>query len=61
MGLICNKVVKLCALCKHKEICREDLEHELEKIRDSVMTFMVDGKFVSYKEFMNKLEEMREK
>ena len=39
----------------------EDLEHELEKIRDSVMTFMVDGKAVSYKEFMSKLEEMRER
>lgn len=47
MGLICNKVVKLCVLCKHKKTCREDLEHELEKIRDSVMTFMVDGKAVS--------------
>jgi hypothetical protein len=61
MGLICNKVVKLCVLCKHKKTCREDLEHELEKIRDSVMTFMVDGKAVSYKEFMSKLEEMRER
>lgn len=61
MGLICNNAVKLCALCKHKKTCREDLEHELEKIRDSVMTFMVDGKAVSYKEFMGKLEEMRER
>lgn len=61
MGLICKKVVKLCALCKHKEICREDMKHETKTLESIRGRFFVDGKEVSSARFKEYLEEMREK
>nr|DAW38125.1 MAG TPA: hypothetical protein [Caudoviricetes sp.] len=47
MGLICNKVIKLCALCKHKETCKEDMKHEIKTLESIKGRFFVDGKEVS--------------
>lgn len=44
MGLICNKVIKLCALCKHKETCKEDMKHETKTLESIKGRFFVDGK-----------------
>lgn len=61
MGLICNKAVKLCAFCKHKETCREDLKHETQTLESISGRFFVDGKEVSASRFKEYLEAMRER
>ena len=51
MGLICNKVIKLCVLCKHKETCKEDMKHETKTLESIKGRFFVDGKEVSAARF----------
>lgn len=58
MGLICNKVIKLCALCKHKETCKEDMKHEIKTLESIKGRFFVDGKEVSAVRFKEYLEEI---
>lgn len=61
MGLICNKVIKLCVLCKHKETCKEDMKHETKTLESIKGRFFVDDKEVSAARFKEYLEEMRTK